>query len=260
LLLLLPEENRPAGVVVAVAQDGKSRYLTGRAEELASLLRAGLAVCLPDVRGTGETSSSEDGDSDNGLAQREFDLSRSLLGSRLKDLRTVFAYLRRRPDLGRQKIGLWGDSFAPPNSPNLYLDELEYEAGPEFQRIADPLGAHLVLLAALYEEDVRAVVARGGLAGYLGVLKDAFTYTPMDVVLWGILKIGDIADIAGALAPRPISLAGLVDGRNILVPPADLETTFTPARRAYQDARTPDQFTVSMEAPDLTAWLIAKLK
>jgi cephalosporin-C deacetylase-like acetyl esterase len=260
LLLLLPEGNQTRSVVVAVAQGGKDRFLTGRAKELETLLRAGLAICLPDVRGTGETSPSEEDDSDRGLAQREFDLSRSLLGSRLKDLRTVLAYLRARADFDRKGIALWGESFAPPNPPNLYLDELQHEAGPQIQRSADPLGAHLCLLAGLYEDDVRAIAARGGLAGYLSVLEDAFTYTPMHVILWGILKTGDVADIAGALVPRPVALAELVGGRNIRVSTAELGKIFEPAQRAYREARAADQFTASSEPRDVAAWFIAKLK
>ena len=89
----------------------------------------------------------------------EFDLSRNLLGSRLKDLRTVLVYLRSRQDIDGQKVALWGDSFAPPNPANLWLDELEFEGGPQVQRRAEPMGAHLALLAALYEDGVRAVRA-----------------------------------------------------------------------------------------------------
>jgi dienelactone hydrolase len=259
LLLLLPE-RQAAGVVVGVAQDAKERFLTGRAKDLETLLRSGFAVCLPDLRGTGETASGEGEDSDSGLAQREFDLSRSLLGSRLKDLRTVLAYLRGRPDLERKGIAIWGESFAPPNPSNLYLDELEYEAGPQIQRSADPLGAHLALLAGLYESDVRAIAARGGLAGYLSVLADAFTYTPMHVIVRGILKTGDVPDIAGVLAPRPVALADFVDGRNIRVPAPELEETFKPARTAYQEARAAEQLTLSSEPRDLAAWLIANLR
>jgi cephalosporin-C deacetylase-like acetyl esterase len=260
LLLLLPAAGQPHGAVVAVAYGGKDRFIAGRANDLETLLRAGFAVCLPDVRGTGETASGEAEDSDTGLAQREFDLSRNLLGSRLKDLRTVLAYLRRRPDIDGKRIAVWGESFTPANSQNLFLDELEYEAGPQVQRMADPLGAHLALLTGLYEDSVRVVAARGGLAGYLSVLEDAFTYTPMDVIGWGILKAGDIADIASALVPRPVMLSNLVGGRNIRVPPAELKKTFEPAQRAYQQARAADQFSVGAEPGDLVAWLNEKLK
>ncbi len=220
LLLLIPRDQKPTGVVVAVSQGGKERFLANRTADLEALLRAGIAVCLADVRGTGETSPAQTAGENgalNSLAQREFDLGRSLLGSRLKDLRTVLAYLRTRPELGRRRIAVWGESFAPPNESPLYLDEIEYEVGPQIQYRADPTGAHLALLAGLYEPDVRAVAARGGLTGYLSVLEDAFTYVPLDAIVLGILKAGDIPDIAAAVAPRPVLLEGQVNGRNIRV-------------------------------------------
>jgi cephalosporin-C deacetylase-like acetyl esterase len=260
LLLLLPAAGQTHGAVVAVAYGGKDRFIAGRAADLETLLRAGLAVCLPDVRGTGETASGEAEDSDSGMAQREFDLSRNLLGSRLKDLRTVLAYLRGRPDIDGKRMAVWGESFTPANPQNLFLDELENEAGPLIQRMADPLGAHLALFAGLYEDSLRAVAARGGLAGYLSVLEDAFTYTPMDVIGWGILKTGDIADIAAALVPRPVMLANLVGGRNIRAPAAELAKTLEPAQRAYQQGRAADQFSAGAEPRDLAGWLIEKLK
>jgi pimeloyl-ACP methyl ester carboxylesterase len=259
--LLRPRGQEAVPVVVAVSQSGKERFLANRSKELEELLRAGFAVCLPDVRGTGETASnSELDDPDTGPAMREFDLSRSLLGSRLKDLRAVLAYLRTRTDIDRKRIAVWGDSFAPVNPKNLWLDEIEFEAGPHIQHSADPLGAHLALLAALYEEDVRAVAARGGLAGYLTVLEDAFTYVPMDSIVWGILKSGDIADIAAALAPRPVALSGLVNGRNILVEGAEIEKAFDPAKRAYQSAGAASRLTFGAESKNIAAWLIAALK
>src|SRR5262249_30976709 len=154
-------------------------------------------------------SERGDGGAFQSLAQMEFDLGRSLLGSRLKDLRTVLAWLRQRPGIDKTRIALWGTTFTPFNHPTLFLDELEYEASPQIQYRAEPLGAHLALLAALYEDDIRAVVATGGLAGYLTVLESAFTYVPMEDVLLGVLRTGDIADIAAALAPRPLVLEAL---------------------------------------------------
>src|SRR5262249_38336976 len=89
-LLILPKKQ-PAPVVVAIAQEGKERFLANRTKEIEALLRAGIAVCLPEVRATGETAPATraDGGAYNRIAQMEFDLGRSLLGSRLKDLRTV---------------------------------------------------------------------------------------------------------------------------------------------------------------------------
>jgi dienelactone hydrolase len=224
LLLLKPQTRAPAPVVVAIAQGGKERFLARRAPDLQRILEAGFAVCLPDLRAIGETSPSEDrnrdGGAHHGLAEMEFDLASNLLGARLKDLRSVLAYLRTRDDLDRA-AAIWGDSFAPANPRDLYLDEMEFEVSPVVQHRAEPGGAILALLAALYEDDVRLVAANGGLSAWLSVLENPVTYAPMDAIVLGVLKVADIEDVAGALAPRPVLYEGTVDGRNVTVrPPA----------------------------------------
>jgi len=180
----------------------------------------------------------------------EFDLAQNLAGARLKDLRTVLAYLRTRPDVDGNAISIWGDSFAPSNSAELYLDEIEQEVSPEIQYRSEPLGALMALLAALYEDGVRAAAARGGIASYLTMLDSAFTYTPMDAVLLGVLKAGDIADIVAATAPKPVLLEAAVDGRNVIVDAGTLGRTFPEERR----------ITVRPERGDVAAWLVAQTK
>ena len=99
LVLMRPPGNQPAPVVIGVARDGKERFFANRAKEIEALLKAGIAVCLPDVRATGETAPAPDrtdGGAYQRIAQLEFDLGTNLLGSRLKDLRTVLAYLKLR--------------------------------------------------------------------------------------------------------------------------------------------------------------------
>jgi dienelactone hydrolase len=263
LLLLLPKQRAPAAVVVAVAQGGKGRFLANRSAEITRLLEQGIAVCLPDVRATGETSPSDDrgdGGAHHGLAEQEFDLGGSLLGSQLRDLRTVLAYLRSRPDLTKKKLAVWGDSFVPPNPEHLYLDEIEVESSPQIQYRAEPMGAHLALLTALYEDDVQAVVARGGLRAYHAVLANAFTYAPLDVIVLGILQAGDIADISAAIAPRPQRLEGLVDGRNIAASEQEIEKEFAAARAAYNERNAPSALAAGPTPGDVAAWLAKQLE
>jgi hypothetical protein len=263
MLILRPAKAERPGVVVAVSQAGKDRFLSDRAQALAELLRAGIAVCLPDVRATGETAPSADrgdGGPFHSISQLEFDLGGSLLGSRLMDLRTVLGYLRNRDDFDSKRIGMWGDSFSPSNPADLFLDELQFEGGPQIQHRGEPLGAHLALLAALYENDVRAVAAQGGLAGYLTVLDDAFAYTPIDVIVHGILKTGDIADIAAGLAPRPLLQEASVNGRNILVQNGDLQQEMQPAFQAYRDAGAADRLTIRAQRGDAASWLVTQLQ
>jgi hypothetical protein len=190
----------------------------------------------------------------------QFDLGTNLLGSRLKDVRTVLSFLRRRTDLDGRRIAIWGESFTVPNPANLWLDELENEGGPQIQRRAEPMGAHLALLTALYEDEVRAVAARGGLAGYLTVLETSFAYIPFEDVILGVLQAGDIADIAGALAPRPLLMQELVNGRNIRVERSALDTAFEPARVAYRSAGSSDRLSLPMESQDISTWLVRQLK
>ena len=142
-------------------------------------------------------------------------LGNTLLGARLKDLRTVLAYLAARQDLSGARLAVWGDSFAPANPPRLLLDELPaWQIGPQVQYQAEPLGGLLAILAGLYDDRVRAVAVRGGLDAYFSLFDAHFLYIPADAVVPGILEAGDISDVVAALAPRPTLLESLVDGRN----------------------------------------------
>ena len=253
-LLLL----RPAGasgkvpVVVATAQAGKAAFLAGSGAEIERLLGGGAAVCLPDLRGTGETSPAEERDDHSphtSAASLEMALGNSLAGSRLKDLRAVIAYVRSRPDVDGARVAVWGASFAPPNTRALVMDEIQYQAGPEIEHHAEPGAALVALLAGLYDERLTAVAALGGLAEFTAVLRDAFTYVPMDALVPGVLKTADIPDIAAALAPRALVIAGAVDGRNVRLAPAELDGALGRVRKAYAAARSEPNLTAGAEMP-----------
>ena len=47
---------KPAPLVLAIAQGGKAQFLSERAEDVMTLLRNGIAVCLPDLRDSGEVA------------------------------------------------------------------------------------------------------------------------------------------------------------------------------------------------------------
>ncbi len=225
LFLIKPHSTsvRRLPVVLAFAQGGKEAFLNQRRSDIAALLEKGVAVCLVDVRGTGETASSINSiagpealnTSSTSLAATELMLGTTALGQRLKDARTVVHYLMSRDDIDSKQLLLWGDSFVATNPREGLLDQsVGQQAGPQIIHQSDPLGSLLVLLTALYEDNVRAVAARGGLVSYLSVLEDRFCYVPQDVIIPGILETADISDIVAALAPRAVLLEGFVDGRN----------------------------------------------
>jgi len=249
LLLLKPKasSSRRPPVVLALAQGGKEKFLAERSGELATLLKQGTAVCLTDVRGTGETAP---GASATSLAATELMLGDTALGARLKDTRTVLRYLSGRADLDPKRVVLWGDSFAGVNLHGLLLDQsVDQQPGPQTIQEAQPLGSLLALLAALYEDDVRAVAVRRGLVSYLSVLKDRFCYVPQDVIVPGILESADIVDVIVALSPRAVLLEGFIDGRNRSLSAAELHEELRAASAAYRGA--PSQLVVREQAAEL---------
>jgi hypothetical protein len=245
-------------LVVAVSQHGKDPFLRERGGEIASVIAGGAMVCLPDVRGTGETSppgSQETRGDVTDLSATEWMLGQTLLGSRLRDFRSVLRYLRTRLDLDPARIALWGDSFAPVNPPG-FPDPLLGEEEPPAP--SEPLGGLLALFGALYEEGIAAVAARGTLAGYLSVLENVYCYVPHDAIVPGALTAGDLCDVAAALVPCPLRLEGLVDGRNCRVSEADARRHFEPAIHVYRAVE--GNLTIrSGPAQDLAPWLLVHL-
>ena len=263
-----PDGPRP--VVVGVAQQGKTAFLHERGDEIAGLLEAGVAVCLPDVRGTGETQPGRMHGCESHLidiSEQELMLGRTLMGLQLRDLRSTLAYLRTRPELDASRLALWGDSFAPLNPADLVppehnskvVDDPEGPGGPHGLAIAEPLGQLLAMLGALFEDDVKAVLARRGLVGFASLYSSYFFYVPSDCVPPDTLAAGEICDLAAALAPAPLRLEGLVDALDRAVSEEELAEWFTVTTDAYAD--TPAQLILAADVrPDAAPWLAGALE
>ena len=254
--------NNTMPLVIALSEGGKDRFLKNRSKDIEKLLQNGIAVCIPDVRGTGETAPGQYNRS-NGLTNAEFELGKTLIGLRVKDVRTVLAYIKRLGDINPEQIALWGDSFAPVNSEDLWVDELiQWQVSPQIQYYASPLGAHLALLTALYNNEVSAVAVRGGLVGYSSLLNDNFTYVPSDITIPGILKVGDISDICVTLVPKPLLIERCVDGRNYNVENEKLQEEMAIVKEAYRSAGSLSNLTIREDdaKPELISWLIKQLK
>jgi dienelactone hydrolase len=257
----LSRKSKP--VVIALAQEGKAGFLKRHAELIAQLLNGNVAVCLPDLRGIGETRlgvSRGRTSEDTSLSSSELMLGETMVGARLRDLRSVLGYLRTRRDLDARRVAVWGDSFASPNSPK---QDLKLPLGTrEEAASSEPLGSLLALLLGLFEEDVRAMYARGGLVGFQSALYSPFLYFPHDVAIPGVLTAGDLSALAAGLAPRPLALVGMVDGLNRAVEPTAIEAVYAPARQAYETAKALDRLVVRgvESAPLPGTWLLQALK
>jgi dienelactone hydrolase len=249
--------------VVVFAQGGKLSILKHRSVAMATLLEKGIVVCLIEPRGSGETIAGKErgrASSATAISSTQLMLGKAQLGSQLSDLRSALSYLRNywpeRYLLDYKRIALWGDSFAEPNPPSANL-AVPLDAEP-FPRQSEPMGGLLAILGALYEPDIRAVAAVGGLSDFRSVLQSPFCYLPHDVIVPGILTCGDIPDFAAHLAPRPLLIWKPVDGQNRLLDEAHMQKVFTPTRNAY--AKRPAALTLSNDSKlNLADWFIEQL-
>src|SRR5204863_10098253 len=96
-------------------------------------------------------------------------------------------------------------------------------------------GALLALLFGLFEDDTLVVAARNGLVSYRSVLDSPFVQVPLESIVPGVLREGDLPDLAAALVPREIALESLADGRGRLAPNADAKKTYDSILRFYSE-------------------------
>jgi hypothetical protein len=237
-----------------VAQSGKSGFLKERSGEIDKLLKAGRVVVLPDLRGTGETQVGTSRGRDSSGTDHSVHVQlfgETLLGQRLRDLRAVMAYLRTRSDLASKHITLWGDSFASRNTDKTDFKVPHVSDG--WPRHAEPLGGLLALLSALYEDDVRAVYVSGGLLNYRAVLDHFAVLVPHDACVPGALTTGELCDLAGTLAPRPLHMEEMVDHFNRPVSLAKLREEYAPTQKCY--ASHAKAFSVGERRTSVAAWI-----
>ena len=263
-LLLLPprKEGSKLPIVVGFAQQGKAEFLRNRPEAIAELVRGGCAVCLPDLRGTGETRP---GDGRGRQSSGDLDF---------RDRVDAWPTARSAPGCGTC-ARCWhtcaaGRNWTPPASacgaipsPRPIRKTANLKVPLDAEKLpvqAEPLGGLLALLGGLFEPEVRAVYGQGGLAGYQSLLQSQFCYVPHDAVVPGALTVGDLADVAGALAPRPLRLEGLVDGLNRRVNADVLTKTYEPVRNAYRATKAADRLVVEATPGKPSVWLLAQLK
>jgi hypothetical protein len=176
-----------------VAQGGKAGFLKERGDTIAVFLKSGVAVCIPDVRGTGETRPGVSGDrssSRTSISQTNLILGQAVLGSQLRDLRAVIRWLGSRDGIAGKSIVVWGDSFATVNPKDATL---AVPLDAELPAIAEPSGANLAILAGVYEDGVVMVYARGGLADNGSLTAGPYLFIPHDSILPTPLQVGPAA-------------------------------------------------------------------
>ena len=211
MFVLYPSgKAKPSSIVMCISQDGKAGFLKHRAETIARLLKNNVAVCLPDLRGTGETAGDGRGRQSGGTAYSASLMmhGQTVPGLQLQELIAVMNTVGK----GFKSMALWGDSFIEQNDPKMRFSKpLDVSNMP---RQSEPMGATVALLGGVYGSDrLKAIYVRGGLASFGTLLNGPFAYVPHDAVIPSALG-NDVYTLIEANKNRAIRLEAMVDGLN----------------------------------------------
>jgi hypothetical protein len=253
-LLLLKSNDADAKVrrpiALGVAMGGSRAILAERRDDLARLLARGVIVALPDVRGTGATSAGQDHGQQSAATAHAATclmLSKPLLGAQLSDLRAVWRYLKDHDDVDPQVSAVFGHSSVEPLSVDAKfsyprrIDERPVECQPG--------GPLLALLLGLYEREISTIETRGGLLSYASILDTPFVQVPAECILPGAAISEDLSRLVAVLAPRRVTLEGLVDGCGRAVPASDAQKAYDVAMRYFAEAGIADRLEIRGHDP-----------
>lgn len=256
-------EGERLPIVCCFAQEGAHAFLAARSQGIADLLHAHIGVLLINWQGTGVARPSEGRGRSSwaaSLASSVGLLGHSLGGWRINETRnTLHGALR---DFGAvvdpERILIWGESLARPNSPD---DPVAVPQDLSQPRLAEPFAATLASILALDRSAAgcMAVVARGGLVNYRSVLNSPFVHVPHDALPINVFRAGDLPDVWAHLSPKPLRLEGLVDGTNRRVTGERLDKELRPVKAAYAKGGLVVKEDYSSDA-ELAKWIIHQLK
>ena len=107
------------------------------------------------------------------------------------------------------------ESFQPPNAPDANFRQPR-DDDSALPAPSTPQGPLIALMTGLFEGDVASVYTCRGLSSWRSWLDQYLVLVPYDALVPGVLTVGDVNDIAAALAPCRVRMEASIDGRNRL--------------------------------------------
>ncbi len=201
----LPE--KPGRLAIVLDLDGGAD--TAFTSELANSLRdGGWAIVTPELRSTGRFAHPGDkiGNApDHNTAEWSLWIGRPLLGQWVYDVRRTLDAIAER------------DGSLP-------HDVLAVGRGPS---------GVVALCAAALDERITRVKTIESLASF--ATDHAYRRQRLALLVPGILRdVGDIADIAALVAPRPVTISGGTKGQGDPIDPVAFGRTFATTKRAFE--------------------------
>jgi cephalosporin-C deacetylase-like acetyl esterase len=217
-LVLHPEPNLPLPVVVRSKGNRKEMpacvllHLDGKAEAFkhplaGALVEQGWHVTAPDLRATGETKPARDGirdAPDHNTAEHALWVGRPLLGQWVFDVQCLVNWLAMQPNLDLRRLTVVGLGQA----------------------------GIVALCAVALEERLMTAAAVDMPISYV----PEFAYAPgtrMGLLAPGILRVGDIPQLAALAAPRRLVIAGGVSPEGRKRTEKQLREAYTFTREVY---------------------------
>jgi dienelactone hydrolase len=234
-VLLHPEPDLPLPALLRSKRGGEGRapvcvllHLDGKAEALkhslaAALLEKRCTVVAPDLRATGETRPEHDaiaGAPDHNSTEHALWIGRPLLGQWVFDVLCLLDWLAIQPGLDRRRFAVGGLGQA---------------------------GIVALCAAGLLEDRVSGAIAIGAPVSY--VTEEAYAAgTHMGLLAPGILRWGDLPQLAALAAPHRLVLAEGVTPQGKKLAEKDLKEAFAFTSHVYRLFKAQDQLKIMEKA------------
>ncbi len=206
------KDGQEAPVVLYVAAAGKTADL----DAIDRRVKAGQRVIAVDLRSWGETAPGKSPPNrpdfwgaDWKEAFLGLHLNRPLLGQRVRDLLLVVDYLLKDAPAAKQSLEVIGVGAAGP----------------------------VVLHAAALHPGIRKVTLERSLVSWSAVVRTPLGNGQLANAVPEALKFYDLPDLAGMLAPRPLTIRAAVDPVGEAVTRAVLHEAYAPCKAAYTAAK-----------------------
>jgi hypothetical protein len=208
------------GPLVVYLHEGGKGADAGPGGPIEKLVRDGKRVLALDLRGTGETAPGK--------------LSPEKPGQFGVDFKEAFLALHlNRPLVGQKALDLLA---------------VVAKAAPEgCSVVAVGSVGPAALHAAALEPLIREVTVERSLASWDAVARTPLTVNQLTNVVPGALAVYDLPELAGLIAPRPLTIRNAVDAQGKPVTQAALEEAYRGARAGYERAGAPKSLTLRQE-------------
>lgn len=206
--LFAPDKGKPIRSSLIVLDDAGRNANAHEDGLYHSLARKGFLMCAVDVRGIGDSCPTVGRgnpryqiphNTEEEFAWASLILGTSLLGQRIRDILAIVQAVKNTPETAGKPLALAARG-----------------------RLTVP-----ALFAFAASQEVGSLYLAGGLSSFKSILETEQYAQPLANFAWDLFRFIDLPELAAQSAPRPIHLAGAVDGGNRRLSLAEIQHVYT---------------------------------